>query len=87
MCGLGRTESSQGLIRQVVLVRGGNLVPWFEARKRFKLSHAQTQMARELGMNPRPRVSKYVFGSEIVEYYGPDERPDRAGNHQRGTGI
>jgi hypothetical protein len=30
-----------------------NLLPWFEARKRFKLSHAQTQMARELGMNPR----------------------------------
>jgi hypothetical protein len=28
------------------------LKPWFEARKRFKLSHAQTQMARELGMNP-----------------------------------
>lgn len=30
-----------------------SLLPWFEARKRFKLSHAQTQMARELGMNPR----------------------------------
>src|SRR5271169_1615354 len=29
------------------------LKPWFEARRRFKLSHAQTQMARELGMNPR----------------------------------
>jgi hypothetical protein len=29
------------------------LLPWFEARKRFRLSHAQTQMARELGMNPR----------------------------------
>jgi|SRR5271165_189058 len=29
------------------------LVPWFEARRRFKLSHAHTQMARELGMNPR----------------------------------
>jgi hypothetical protein len=29
------------------------LKPWFEARKRFKLSHAHTQMARELGMNPR----------------------------------
>lgn len=25
---------------------------WIEARKRFKLSHAHTQMARELGMNP-----------------------------------
>jgi hypothetical protein len=29
------------------------LKPWFEARRRFKLSHAHTQMARELGMNPR----------------------------------
>ena len=26
---------------------------WIEARKRFKLSHAQVQMARELGMNPK----------------------------------
>ena len=26
---------------------------WVEARKRFRLSHAQVQMARELGMNPR----------------------------------
>ena len=29
------------------------LQPWFDARKRFKLSHAQIQMARELGMNPK----------------------------------
>ena len=29
------------------------LLPWFEARRRFKLSPAHTQMARELGMNPR----------------------------------
>ena len=26
---------------------------WIDARKRFGLSHAQVQMARELGMNPR----------------------------------
>ena len=26
---------------------------WIDARKRHKLSHAQVQMARELGMNPR----------------------------------
>ncbi|MGA2607773.1 MAG: hypothetical protein ABSH01_09995 [Terriglobia bacterium] len=26
---------------------------WIDARKRFHLSHAQIQMARELGMNPR----------------------------------
>ncbi len=29
------------------------LVPWVEARKKFKLSHAHVQMARELGMNPK----------------------------------
>ena len=28
------------------------LQPWFEARKRFKLSHTEIQMARELGTNP-----------------------------------
>ena len=26
---------------------------WIEARKKFRLSHAQIQMARELGMNPK----------------------------------
>jgi len=26
---------------------------WIEARKRYHLSHAQIQMARELGMNPK----------------------------------
>ena len=26
--------------------------PWIEARERYRLSHAQIQMARELGMNP-----------------------------------
>ena len=26
---------------------------WIEARRRFRLSHAQVQMARELGMNPK----------------------------------
>jgi len=29
------------------------LQPWLEARRRFKLSHAHIQMARELGLNPR----------------------------------
>ena len=29
------------------------LQKWIEARKRFHLSHAHVQMARELGMNPR----------------------------------
>ena len=26
---------------------------WIDARKRHRLSHAQVQMARELGMNPK----------------------------------
>ena len=26
---------------------------WIEARERYRLSHAQVQMARELGLNPR----------------------------------
>jgi len=30
-----------------------NLRPWIEARKRYYLSHAHVQMARELGMNPK----------------------------------
>ena len=29
------------------------LRPWIEARRQFRLSHAQVQMARELGMNPK----------------------------------
>ncbi len=29
------------------------LQAWVDARKRFHLSHAQVQMARELGMNPK----------------------------------
>jgi hypothetical protein len=40
------------------------LKPWFEARRRFKLSHAHTQMARELGMNPRKLGSLAGGGQE-----------------------
>ena len=29
------------------------LKPWIEARKKYRLSHAQIQMARELGINPK----------------------------------
>ena len=29
------------------------LMPWIEARKRYHLSHAHVQMARELAMNPK----------------------------------
>src|ERR1700693_5623593 len=40
------------------------LKPWFEARRRFKLSHAHTQMARELGMNTRKLGSLANEGRE-----------------------
>lgn len=30
-----------------------HLQVWVDARKRYRLSHAQVQMARELGLNPR----------------------------------
>jgi len=29
------------------------LRPWIEARKKYRLSHAQIQMARDLGLNPK----------------------------------
>ncbi len=29
------------------------LRPWIDARQRYRLSHAQVQMARELGINPK----------------------------------
>lgn len=35
------------------LVVPEKLKPWIDARERYKLSHVQVQMARELGMNPR----------------------------------
>ena len=31
----------------------GKLQIWVEARNRYHLSHAQVQMARELGLNPK----------------------------------
>jgi hypothetical protein len=33
------------------------LKPWLDARTRFKLTHAEVQMARELGMNPKDFAS------------------------------
>jgi hypothetical protein len=30
-----------------------HLQTWIDARKKFRLSHAQVQMARELGLNPQ----------------------------------
>ena len=29
------------------------LRPWIEARRKYRFTHAQVQMARELGMNPK----------------------------------
>jgi hypothetical protein len=45
------------------------LQPWFEARRRFKLSHAHIQMARELAMNPKK------FGSLANEKQEPWKVP------------
>ena len=51
---------------------------WIDARKRHKLTHAQIQMARELGMNPksfgkldnhRQEPWKLPLGQFIVECY------------------
>ncbi len=53
---------------------------WIEARKRFHLSHAQIQMARELGMNPgsfgslanhRQESTGTVEGAAAGVYRGP----------------
>jgi hypothetical protein len=45
------------------------LQPWFEARRRFKLSDAHIQMARELGLNPKK------FGSLANERQEPWKMP------------
>ena len=45
------------------------LRPWIEARKRFRLSHEQIQMARELGLNPKK------FGSLANNRQGPWKAP------------
>ena len=47
------------------------LQPWFDARQRFKLTHAEVQMARELGMNPKK------FGSLANERQEPWKVPLR----------
>lgn len=47
------------------------LQPWFDARRRFKLSDAEIQMARELGMNPKK------FGSLATEKQQPWKLPLR----------
>ena len=45
------------------------LRPWIEARKRFNLSHAQVQMVRELGLNPKK------LGSMVNHKQEPWTRP------------
>jgi len=45
------------------------LQPWFDARRRFKLTNAEVQMARELGMNPKK------FGSLANERQEPWKAP------------
>jgi hypothetical protein len=51
---------------------------WVDARKKFRLSHAQIQMARELGLNPgklgkmanhRQEPWKLPLGDYIQELY------------------
>src|SRR4030095_7486821 len=39
---------------------------WIDARKRFHLSHAQVQMARELGMNPPASWAHWTTTSKNV---------------------
>ena len=61
---------------------------WIEARKRYHLSHAQIQMARELGLNPKKfgklanhrqepwKVSLPQFIENIYYKQFKKERPD-----------
>ena len=64
------------------------LQAWIDARRRHRLSHAQVQMARELGMNPKKLGKldnhdqepwKIELGQHIVHLYFKrfgKERPD-----------
>ncbi len=45
------------------------LVPWIEARRKYRLTDAQVQMARELGLNPKK------FGGLANERQEPWKRP------------
>src|SRR6266446_246206 len=45
-------ERSEGMAKKPAQIPT-NLQPWIEARRKFHLSHAHVQMARELGMNPK----------------------------------
>ena len=62
--------------------------PWAEARKRFHLSHAHIQMARELGLNPKKfgglanhkqepwKVPLPVFIADLYRKRFGKDRPD-----------
>jgi hypothetical protein len=50
MVGKGRGESKMAKKKRK---RYQKMQAWIDARKRHHLSHAQVQMARELGMNPK----------------------------------
>jgi len=50
--GLSQLGAKEVADMSVVRIPPG-LQPWIDARKRFHLSHAQVQMARELGLNPK----------------------------------
>jgi len=39
--------------QELIAVISPEMQAWIDARKRHRLSHAQVQMARELGMNPK----------------------------------
>lgn len=49
-----RPGGGTGKVKQVAKTKKApqKLQAWLDARKRHRLSHAQVQMARELGMNP-----------------------------------
>ena len=49
----GEVGLCRGSRRQSIASRPQKLQDWVDARKRHRLSDAQVQMARELGMNPR----------------------------------
>ncbi len=50
MCGRFRSKKGPEMAHKRIPER---FQVWIEARQRYHLSHAQVQMARELGMNPK----------------------------------
>jgi hypothetical protein len=52
------------------------LQKWIDARKRFHLSHAQVQMTRELGMNPRNSVTSPTIAGTVESSSADFHRAD-----------